>query len=184
VLALFTSHASFEPEQRRRNFEYYEAITVRDSSLSACVQSIVAADVGHLDLAYTYLREAAMMDLDDLEHNVLDGLHIASLGGAVLAVVCGLGGMRDQHGRLAFFPRLPRGVKRVSFPIAFRGRRLEVVVTPKRAAYRLVSGPELEIEHWQEKLTLRDGEPTHADLPPAPKLKPPRQPPGREPRSL
>jgi alpha,alpha-trehalose phosphorylase len=182
VLALFSHRAAFDPDQRRRDFEYYEAITVRDSSLSACVQSIVAADVGHLDLAYDYLREAALMDLDDIEHNVLDGLHIASLAGGVMAVICGLGGVRDDEGRLSFMPRLPKALQRVSFAIAFRGRRLELEVTSRHAAYRLVAGHELEIEHWGEPVTLRAQDPLQLDIPPAPKLTRPTQPPGREPR--
>ena len=70
-------------------------MTVRDSSLSACIQAIVAAEVGHLELAYDYLGEAALLDLDDLEHNTRDGLHIASLAGTWLALVQGFGGMRN-----------------------------------------------------------------------------------------
>ena len=80
---------------------------MRDSSLSACIQAVVAAEVGHLELAYDYFGEAALMDLDDLEHNTRDGLHIASLAGAWIAAVAGFGGMRDHGGQLSFAPRLP-----------------------------------------------------------------------------
>jgi alpha,alpha-trehalose phosphorylase len=95
VMALFIRGDAFSLEEKARNFDYYEALTVRDSSLSACVQSIVAAEVGQLELAYDYLGEAALIDLDDLEHNTRDGLHIASLAGTWLALVLGLGGMRN-----------------------------------------------------------------------------------------
>ena len=108
VLALFLRGDAFTAEEKRRDFEYYEALTVRDSSLSACIQSVVAAEVGHLDLAYDYLAEAALMDLRDLDHDVLDGVHVASLGGALLAVLAGFGGMRDWDGQVSFAPRLPR----------------------------------------------------------------------------
>ena len=77
-------------EQKARNFAYYEPLTVRDSSLSACCQAVIAAEVGHLRLAYDYLGEAALMDLEDLEHNTRDGLHIASLAGTWMALVAGL----------------------------------------------------------------------------------------------
>src|SRR6266511_5566073 len=97
---------AFTAEQKARNFDYYERLTVRDSSLSACTQAVIAAEVGHLELAYDYFGEAALMDLDDLEHNTRDGVHIASLAGAWLAVVAGLGGMRDHDGKLTFAPRL------------------------------------------------------------------------------
>ena len=88
--------SAFTPEQRARNFDYYERITVRDSSLSACTEAVAAADAGHLRLAFDYAAEAALMDLHDLEHNARDGLHLASLAGTWIAFVCGFGGMRGR----------------------------------------------------------------------------------------
>ena len=82
VLALHICGDAFSDEEKARDFEYYEALTVRDSSLSACTQAVVAAEVGHLELAYDYFGEAALIDLHDLEQNTRDGLHIASLAGA------------------------------------------------------------------------------------------------------
>ena len=87
MLALFVCGDAFTAEEKARDFEYYEAITVRDSSLSACCQAVMAAEVGHLDLAYDYFAEAALMDLDDLEHNTRDGIHIASVAGTWIAAV-------------------------------------------------------------------------------------------------
>jgi trehalose/maltose hydrolase-like predicted phosphorylase len=81
VLAMQLHPDAFTQEQKARNFAYYDRLTVRDSSLSACVQAVIAAEVGHLDLAEDYLAEAALIDLDDLEHNTTNGLHMASLGG-------------------------------------------------------------------------------------------------------
>jgi alpha,alpha-trehalose phosphorylase len=182
VLALFTRGDAFTPEEKLRDFDYYEALTVRDSSLSACVQAIVAAEVGHLQLAHDYLAEAALMDLRDLAHNVRDGLHIASLGGALMAAVCGLGGLRDHDHRLAFAPRLPATLQRLRFPIVFRGRRLFVEVTGDAATYTLGDADEpLEILHWGELVRLQAGTASRQPIPPTPDLAPPRQPPGREP---
>ena len=82
VLALHWRGDVFTEVEKARDFAYYEPLTVRDSSLSACTQAVVAAEVGHLELAYDYLGEAALMDLRDLEHNVRDGVHIGSLAGA------------------------------------------------------------------------------------------------------
>src|SRR5207248_11201290 len=96
VLALFQCGEHFGPEQKARDFAYYESLTVRDSSLSASIQAIVAAEVGHLELAYDYFAEAALLDLDDLEHNTRDGLHIASLAGCCIAAMAGFGGLRDH----------------------------------------------------------------------------------------
>ena len=107
VLALFTCGDHFSPNEKARDFEYYEPLTVRDSSLSACTQAVIAAEVGHLDLAYDYFAEAALMDLDDLEHNTADGIHIASVAGTWIAAVAGFGGLRDHGGEPHFAPRLP-----------------------------------------------------------------------------
>ena len=107
MLALHWRGDAFTDEEKARDFAYYEALTVRDSSLSACTQAVIAAEVGHLELAYDYFAEAALMDLHDLEHNTRDGLHIASLAGAWIAAVAGFGGMRDHDGELTFAPRLP-----------------------------------------------------------------------------
>ncbi|HXC85891.1 MAG TPA: glycosyl hydrolase family 65 protein, partial [Trebonia sp.] len=122
VLAMQTRGDSFTPEQKARNFDYYEALTVRDSSLSPCTQAVLAAEVGHLELAYDYLAEAALMDLQDREHNTKDGLHIASLAGAWTALVGGFGGMRVEEGALSFKPRLPPGIVGLAFRMRYRGR--------------------------------------------------------------
>jgi alpha,alpha-trehalose phosphorylase len=182
VLALFTRGDAFTLEEKRRNFDYYEGLTVRDSSLSACVQAIVAAEVGHLQLAHDYLAEAATMDLRDYHHNVRNGLHIASLGGSVMAAIGGFGGMRDHDHRLAFSPRLPGHLGRLAFPLVFRGRRLAVEVRPEAATYTLAEGDEpLEILHWGDTVALEPGTPSRQAIPRAPDAPAPRQPPGRQP---
>ena len=105
---------------------------MRDSSLSACMQAVVAAEVGHLELAYDYFGEAALMDLGDLEHNTRDGLHMASLAGSWIAAVAGFGGMRDHGGELSLPPAAARGAVAARFRVSFRGRCLRVDVTPRR----------------------------------------------------
>ena len=128
VLAMHLRSDAFTPEQKARNFAYYEPLTVRDSSLSASTQAVLAAEVGQLELAYDYLGEAALIDLHDLHHNVQDGLHMASLAGAWTALVAGFGGMRLQNGSLCFAPRLPEALERLAFHLLFRGCRLRVEV--------------------------------------------------------
>src|SRR5205807_10480513 len=123
VLALHWRGDAFTDEEKARDFAYYEALTVRDSSLSACTQAVIAAEVGHLELAYDYFAEAARVDLRDLEHNTRDGLHIASLAGAWIAAVAGFGGMRDHDGAISFMPRLPQQLTRLAFGLSFRGRQ-------------------------------------------------------------
>jgi alpha,alpha-trehalose phosphorylase len=181
VLALHRRGDLFSAEQKARDFAYYEALTVRDSSLSACTQAVMAAEVGHLDLAYDYFAEAVLMDLDDLEHNTRDGLHIASLAGAWTAAVAGFGGMRDHDGALSFAPRLPRRLTRLTFGLCFRERRLRVEVTHEEARYSLLAGPPLEVTHHGQLITVTTGEPRAYPIPAIDAGEPPRQPFGRSP---
>jgi alpha,alpha-trehalose phosphorylase len=181
VMAMFRRSDAFTPEEKARNFAYYEPLTVRDSSLSACIQSIVAAEVGHLDLAYDYFAEAALLDLGDIHHNTRDGIHLASLAGAWMAAVFGFGGMRDHGGSLTFMPRVPEPLARLRFRVTFRGRRIQVEIGASRAVYTLQDGEALEISHHGEPATLEPGEPLTLDIPAAHPGKRPSQPPGREP---
>jgi alpha,alpha-trehalose phosphorylase len=181
VLAMHLRCDAFTDDQKARNFDYYERLTVRDSSLAAGTQCVLAAEVGHLGLAYDYLGEAALMDLKDLEHNTRDGVHLASLAGAWIALVDGFGGMRAYNGTLWFAPRLPDGLTRLVLNLCYRDRRLRVTATPTSASYELVSGKPLRLAHYDEPLTLSgDGALTRA-IPPCPRRVAPSQPIGREP---
>ncbi|MFF5535994.1 glycoside hydrolase family 65 protein [Streptomyces cinerochromogenes] len=187
VLAMMECPHLFSEEQKARNFAYYEALTVRDSSLSACCQAVLAAETGHLRLAYAYLGEAALMDLDDLEHNTRDGLHIASLAGTWIALVAGFGGLRRYVGEdgepdlLAFAPRLPEALSRVAFTVLVRGRRLKVDVGPSHARYQLLEGEPLIMLHHGEPMTVTTNAPLDRPVPPTPTRPEPQQPPGRRP---
>jgi alpha,alpha-trehalose phosphorylase len=181
VLAMFVRPDAFTAEQKARNFAYYEGLTVRDSSLSAGTQAVLAAETGHLELAYDYFAEAALMDLDDLEHNTRDGLHVASLANAFIVAVAAFGGIRDpRRGSLCFAPRLPQALSRLVFRINFRGRLLRVDISQSQARYTLVRGEPIEIEHHGQKVRV-DGRPLTRRIPRIPNLPPPEQPPGREP---
>jgi len=181
VLAMHMCGSEFTAEQKARNFDYYEPLTVRDSSLSACTQAVMAAEVGHLDLAFDYLGEAALMDLRDLEHNTRDGVHIASLAGAWIALVGGFAGLRNSAGQVSFAPRLPEGLNRLAFSLMLRGQRLRVEVAQASARYLLADGDPMQISHHGTALTLKAGKPERRRIVPAPVRPRPGQPPGREP---
>jgi alpha,alpha-trehalose phosphorylase len=181
VLALHLRGDAFSEESKARDFAYYEALTVRDSSLSACTQAVVAAEVGHLELAYDYFGEAALIDLDNLEHNTRDGLHIASLAGAWIVAVAGFGGMRDHDGSLTFAPRLPERLNRLAFRLCFRGRRLKVEVESDQARYSLLEGGPLELTHHGQTISVFARKPVTRAIPPPPARNAPKQPPGRAP---
>ncbi len=182
VLAMVLRPDAFSAEQMRRNFAYYEAITVRDSSLSACTQAVVAAWTGHLDLAYDYLGEAALVDLDNLAGNSDHGVHIASMAGTWTAVVNGFGGMQCDGDGLRFAPRLPPALSRISFGLMWQGRRLRVEIRPEEAEYRLVDGPPLRLRHHGEALALADA-PVVRPLPQPEPVEPVEQPFGRAPKA-
>jgi alpha,alpha-trehalose phosphorylase len=131
-LAMHWQSHKFSDEQKARNVDYYERRTVRDSSLSACTQAVMCANVGHLELAHDYTYEAALVDLRDLHHNTRDGLHMASLAGAWTALVAGFGGLRDDEGILALNPYLPDGISRLRFRLRWRDFRVTVDVQPQR----------------------------------------------------
>jgi alpha,alpha-trehalose phosphorylase len=182
VLALHLRGDAFTDEQKARDFAYYEQLTVRDSSLSACTQAVIAAEVGHLELAYDYFSEAALIDLDDIQHDARDGLHIASLAGTWIGAVAGFGGMRDHDGILSFAPRLPQALARLAFRLCVRGHRLLVEVGHEQATYSLLRGSSLEIVHHGEKATVGAKRPVTRPIPAAPAVEKVSQPAGRAPR--
>jgi alpha,alpha-trehalose phosphorylase len=184
VLAMHWCGDRFSAEDKARNVDYYERRTVRDSSLSACTQAVMAAEVGHLELAHDYAYEAAMIDLRDLHHNSRDGLHMASLAGAWIALVAGFGGLRDHGGVLMFDPALPVGISRLTFSIRWRGARLRVSFDHAEVSYSMHEGDEGEIEfrHDGEELVVSADKPVSRALKTRTSLLPaPPQPVGREP---
>ncbi|NJC22680.1 trehalose/maltose hydrolase-like predicted phosphorylase [Arthrobacter pigmenti] len=190
VLALWWCSEEFTDEQTARNLEYYEQRTVRDSSLSAAVQSVVCTRVGHLDLALAYLREAARTDLADLQGDTHRGVHLASLAGAWLALVSGFGGLILDGEELRLAPRLPATLNRIAFRLIWRGRRIGVEVTRSGSTVRLLDGDGGDdggpVPVWIDgnRVELSPECPASAPLIiPQPTTAPPRQPPGREPRA-
>jgi alpha,alpha-trehalose phosphorylase len=181
VLAMHLRGDAFTAEQKARNFAYYERLTVRDSSLSDGTEAVIAAEVGQLDLAFDYLVEAALLDLHDLEHNTRDGVHIAALAGAWIALVNGFGGMRSRADDLCFSPRLPRQLERLNFKLRYRGRVLQVTALPQSAIYALLEGSPVRISHHGEPFVLSATQAVTRSIPPALDGPRPKQPPGREP---
>ena len=159
VMAMFLLGDNFTLEEKRRNFDYYDPITTRDSSLSSCVQSILATEVGYPDKAMDYFIDAVLVDLADIGGNVTDGIHIASAGGVWMALVYGFGGLRDHDGNLSFSPHLPESWSSLRYQLTWIGRRIEVRLRPGHASYRLIEGDPMQVNHEGEKLELVPGAP-------------------------
>ena len=184
VLAMHWCGDAFTPEQKARNIDYYERRTVRDSSLSACTQAVMCAEVGHLELAHRYLHEAALMDLHDLHHNTKDGLHIASLAGGWSALVEGFGGLREHRSLLSLSPALPEGITRLAFRVRWWGMRLLVEVGDGYVDCSLPNQNDctMALVLYDEQVEVTDAKPVRRRLRHrVPMLPTPTQPLGREP---
>jgi alpha,alpha-trehalose phosphorylase len=160
VLAMFLLGDAFSAEVKKRNFDFYDPLTTGDSSLSSCVEAIIAAQVGDMEKAIRYGMAALLMDLADVGGNVRDGCHIASMGGTWMMFVYGFGGMRDNDGKLSFWPRrAPQDNAILRFPLTYRGQRLEVEIGMEKVEYRLTEGECLVIRHETEEVHLTREQP-------------------------
>jgi len=160
VLAMFLLGDAFSLEAKKRNFEFYDPLTTGDSSLSSCVEAIIAAQIGDTDKAFRYGTAALLMDLADVGGNVKDGCHIASMGGTWMMLTYGFGGMHDHDGMLSFWPRrAPEENAIFRFPVTYRGQLLEVEISSDNVEYALREGERLVIRHEKEAIELTQDNP-------------------------
>jgi alpha,alpha-trehalose phosphorylase len=153
-LAMYLLGHEFTLEQKRNNFDYYDPLTTGDSSLSACVESILAWELGYDEKARDYFSYSLVMDLADVGGNVKDGVHIASMGGTWMAIVYGVAGLRDWGGRISFRPRLPEKACRLNFKLTVQNRLLEFDMSKESVTYILKEGDDLTIYHFEEEINL------------------------------
>jgi alpha,alpha-trehalose phosphorylase len=160
VLAMLLLGHEFSSDLKKRNFEFYDPLTTGDSSLSPCIQSIVAAEIGDMGKAVDYARVAALMDLGDVAGNVKDGCHIAAMGGVWMIFVYGFAGMRDYTGQLCFSPRIPPTLERLRFQLIMKGQVLEVDASRHATQYTLREGSGITIKHEEEEIKLTRDHPS------------------------
>jgi len=156
VLALFLLGNKFSLEQKRKDYDYYEKVTTHDSSLSTCIFSIVANDIGYHEKAYNYFIKTARMDLDDYQGNTHHGIHTANMAGSWMCIVNGFAGMRVYDGVLSFQPYIYPDWEEYSFKVTYRGRVIKLTINNMGTAYRLIKGEELEIIHRGKCFVLKD----------------------------
>jgi len=160
LLAMFLLSHEFSLEAKKRNFDFYDPLTTGDSSLSSCMEAIVALEIGDFDKAVNYARAALLMDLADVGGNVKDGCHIASMGGTWMVLTYGFGGLRDYDGTLSFRPqRPPEPESTLRFPLTYRGRILDVEIGPDSTTYSLREGESMTIRHEDEEIVLTRANP-------------------------
>ena len=147
VLALFLQSRRFTRAEKKRNFDFYQPLTTGDSSLGPCVQCIMAGELGYTDLAYDYFLKTARMDLDDVNSNTADGIHLAALGGTWMSLIYGFAGLRDDDGIMRFSPKLPASWNKLAFRLTTGGTRIEVVMTKEKTEYSLIEGGPVTLYH-------------------------------------
>ncbi|MRV71043.1 glycoside hydrolase family 65 protein [Duganella sp. FT92W] len=154
VLALLLLSDQFSLDDKRRDFDYYEAVTTHDSSLSSCIFSIIASEVGYRDKAYAYFMETARLDLDNTHGNTHYGVHTAAMAGTWMGVAYGFAGMRVVDGDLRFAPVLPEQWTHYQFNVHLRDCLLQVRVEQGCTTYRLLQGAALAFSHQGQRVAL------------------------------
>ena len=165
VLALFLQGEHFTDEEKLADFEYYDAITTGDSTLSGIAQAIVAAEVGYHESALSYFHDALFVDLADLHGNTADGVHVASTAGIWSVLAYGFAGLRDYGGSLTFTPRLPVGWPSMAFRMTVQASRLKVTVRQGDIAFEVEEGPAVQVTVHGERLVIVPGPPVVLPLP-------------------
>ena len=166
VLAQVLLSSRFTAADKKRNFDYYDPLTTRDSSLAPCIESVAAAELGYADTAYRYFMLTARMDLDDVNRNVSHGVHIAAMAGAWVSLVYGFAGLRDDDGTAGFAPRMPTAWSRLRFRVLLGTSRLQVTITRDTVSYQVLEGPPAEIRHFGRPVAVSPGSPTVIALTP------------------
>lgn len=144
----------FDSDTIKRNFDFYEQMTVHESSLSPCVHSILAAGLGYEEKAYDMYLRTSRLDLDDYNNDACDGLHITSMAGTWMSVVKGFGGMRVKDGLLNFKPMLPAKWLSYQFKIKFRGNSLSVKIDKNRITFESFGTEDIQVRINNQLIVL------------------------------
>lgn len=153
---LYYFNDQYSLAEKRRNFDFYEPLTVHESSLSPSIHSILAAEIGEKEKAVELYSRTARLDLDNYNNDTEDGLHITSMSGSWLAIAQGFAGMRTANGKLSFAPFSPENWKSYCFKMNYRGRLLEIAVDAENIAIRLLKGSAIELLVYGGNYTVTD----------------------------
>ena len=154
---LYFLNDRFDLETKKRNFDFYEPRTVHESSLSPCIYSIIAAEIGYEEKAYELYLRTARLDLDNYNNDTDDGLHITSMAGTWMSIVHGFGGLRVIDGMISFKPFIPKAWEQYSFKVVFRGHLMKVTVKQNETIIEKQEGNDLEIKVNDKVYTITKG---------------------------
>lgn len=163
ILGMYLHSNLFTQEELKRNYDFYQEVTLHHSSLSTCIFGIVACDIGYYDEAYAYFSQSARMDLDDYHNNFYAGIHAANMAGTWQAIVNGFAGLRCQDSRLRFRPSLPAGWESYTFKIRYRGALLKVAVCGDEAEFALEDGQKITFYIGEKEVALEGNGGTHVE---------------------
>ncbi len=154
ILAMFLLSHLFGEEEKKVNFDFYDKVTLHESSLSACIFSAVASEIGYKEKALTYFNTTSRLDLDDYHNDTKAGIHTANMAGTWMCLVNGFAGMKAYGDSVEFRPYLPEGWNGYDITICYRGRRISINVCGNVTKYTVLSGEALEIYHYGKKMTI------------------------------
>lgn len=154
LLAMFLFRDRFTLDQKKSNYRFYEQRTVHCSSLSPCIHSIIASEIGRFNQAYAYYIWASRLDLDNFNNNTQEGLHISSMAGTWLAIICGFGGMRYTGESLEFSPILPKSWQKYSFKLEYHKSTIRLIVDSDKVIYHLIAGNNIDIKIYGKKVQV------------------------------
>ena len=154
ILGMLLHSNYFTNEELKRNYDFYQTVTLHHSSLSTCIFGILASQIGYDDEAYKYFSQSARMDLDDIHNNFYAGIHAANMAGTWQGIVFGFAGVRSNAGYLQINPKLPSQWKSYEFCLQYKGSNLNIKVAEREVEYTLLNDCELSYESLGEKIVL------------------------------
>lgn len=163
ILGMYLHSHLFTKEEIRRNYDFYQEVTLHHSSLSTCIFGIVACDIGYDDEAYRYFSQSARMDLDDYHHNFYAGIHGANMAGTWQAVVNGFAGLRCQDSRLKFSPSLPSEWESYSFKLRYKRSLLRIGVSRGQAEFTLEEGEKITFYIGGKEICIQENGGRHVE---------------------
>jgi maltose phosphorylase len=153
LLPLFFGN-DYSMESKRKNFEYYEAQCIHESSLSPCIHSILAAELGKHEMAYTFFQYMARLDLDNYNHNTNQGLHVTAMSGSWLSVVNGFAGMRMDGDVLSFKPSIPAPWNSYSFKLKYKDAVISIQINKKSILMKIIQGSDVDVCVYGDNYTI------------------------------
>ncbi|EGT0693685.1 glycoside hydrolase family 65 protein [Clostridium perfringens] len=156
ILAMYLHSNLFSIEELRKNYDFYQEVTLHHSSLSTCIFGILASQIGYDEEAYKYFSQSARMDLDDYHNNFYAGIHAANMAGTWQGIVNGFAGIRTNKGVLELNPTIPKEWNAYSFKIFYKKNLLEIKISKDEIEIRLLEGENLELYVYGEKVYLKN----------------------------